>query len=87
MVDKKFIFEPDVFIMAIRYGISRTTTAPLTVINKIKDNIEFFSTGKLKIILRDCEEELEVYRNYLHQCDIDKWEEFIIYLKGEINER
>ena len=86
-MDKQFIFDPDIFIMAIRYSIGRTTYASISVIDNIKANIDFFPTNKLKIILRDVKEDLEVYREYLWDCDVQTWENFIEYLETVINER
>ena len=87
MVDKQFIFDPDIFIMAIRYSISRKTFASITVIDNIKANIDFFPTNKLTIILRDVKSDLESYREYLDNCDVQTWENFIEYLEIVINER
>ena len=86
-MDKQFIFDPDIFIMAIRYSIGRTTFASKTVIDNIKVNIDFFPTNKLKIILRDVKDDLELYKEYLWECDVQTWENFIEYLDSVINER
>ena len=86
-MDKQFIFDADIFIMSIRYAIGRTTYASISVIDNIKANISFFPTNKLKIILRDVREDLEVYREYLWDCDVQTWENFIEYLEKVINER
>ena len=86
-MDKQFIFDPDIFIMAIRYSIGRTTYASVSVIDNIKANISFFPTNKLKIILRDVKEDLELYREYLWECDVQTWENFIEWLETVINER
>ena len=86
-MDKQFIFDPDIFIMAIRYAIGRTTYASISVIDNIKANISFFPTNKLKIILRDVREDLELYREYLWDCDVQTWENFIEWLEIVINER
>ena len=87
MVDKQFIFDPDIFIMSIRYAIGRTTYASISVIDNIKANIDLFPTNKLKIILRDVKEDLELYREYLWNCDVQTWENFIEWLEIVINER
>ena len=73
--------------MSIRYGIGRKTFASITVIDNIKVNISFFPTGKLQIILRDVKSDLESYREYLDNCDVQTWENFIEYLESVINER
>ena len=86
-MDKQFIFDPDIFIMAVRYSIGRTTYASISVIDNIKANISFFPTNKLKIILRDVKEDLELYREHLWDCDVQTWENFIEYLETVINER
>ena len=87
MVDKQFVFDPDIFIMSVRYAVGRTTYASISVIDNIKANIFFFPTNKLKIILRDVKEDLEIYREYLWECDVNTWEGFIEWLEGEIEER
>lgn len=84
---KDFKFNPDVFIMAVRYAISRTTTAPLTIIDNIKENIKYFSSNKLKIILRDINEDLDMCGEYLWNCDKSTWRLFIDYLDDEIKLR
>ena len=86
-MDKQFIFDPDIFIMAIRYSISRATFASKTVIDNIKANIDLFPTNKLKIILRDVKEDLEIYREHLWDCDVQTWENFIEWLETVIKER
>ena len=87
MVDNKFVFDPDIFIMSIRYAIGRATFASKTVIDNIKTNIAFFPTNKLKIILRDVKEDLELYRGHLWECDVNTWENFIEWLEIAIEER
>ena len=87
MVDKQFVFDPDIFIMSIRYAIGRTTYASISVIDNIKANIAFFPTNKLKIILRDVKEDLELYREYLWECDVNTWQGFIEWLEIVIEER
>ena len=87
MVDNKFVFDPDIFIMSVRYAIGRTTYASISVIDNIKANIFFFPTNKLKIILRDVKEDLELYREHLWECDVNTWEGFIEWLEAVIEER
>lgn len=87
MVDKQFVFDPDIYIMSIRYAIGRTTYASISVIDNIKANITFFPTNKLKIVLRDVKEYLELYREHLWECDVNTWEGFIEWLEIVINER
>ena len=87
MVDNKFVFDPDIFIMSIRYAIGRATFASKTVIDNIKANISFFPTNKLKIILRDVKEDLALYRESLWECDVNTWEGFIEWLEIVIEER
>ena len=70
MVDKQFVFDPDIFIMSVRYAVGRTTYASISVIDNIKANISFFPTNKLEIILRDVKEDLELYREYLWECQL-----------------
>ena len=86
-MDKQFVFDPDIFIMSIRYAIGRTTYASISVIDNIKVNITFFPTNKLKIVLRDVKEYLELYREHLWECDVNTWEGFIEWLEIVINER
>ena len=86
-MNKQFVFDPDIFIMSIRYAIGRTTYASISVIDNIKVNITFFPTNKLKIVLRDVKEYLELYREHLWECDVNTWEGFIEWLEIVINER
>lgn len=86
-MSEEFVFDPDVFIMATRYAIGRKTFASISIIDNIKANITFFPIGKLKIILRDVREGLEMYREHLWECDVNTWLKFIIYLENVINEK
>ena len=84
-MDKQFIFDPDIFIMSVRYAIGRKTLASKIVIDNVKANIDFFPICKLQIILRDVKSDLESYIEYLDNCDVQTWENFIEYLEERIN--
>lgn len=81
--DKKFLVERDILIYAFRYSLGRMTFAPITVIDNIKANIDKISTGDIELYIKEIKE----CSNYGMDCDKTVWNNFLKYLKTELNNR
>lgn len=72
-----------ILFFAFRYALGRHSTAPTTVCNQIKENIELFNVYDLDMIEEEIREELNSgnYSDASHSVDAETWEELLDYIE------